>query len=106
MRRRLFVAADIDDAARAACARVAEQLRTKDWTARWVAPENYHLTVAFLGGVDEERIGEVAAAVREAAARVRAFDIPLDAAGAFPNVRKPRATAICWLLENADHAPA
>ena len=94
MRRRLFIAAGIDDAARAACARVADGLRAAGWSARWVAPENYHLTVAFLGGVDDERIAEVVAAARDAAAGVRAFHVPLDAAGAFPNARKPRSAWI------------
>ena len=94
VRRRLFVAADVDDAARAACARVAEQLRATGWHARWVPPENYHLTVAFLGGVDEERVPEVIAAVRVAAARFAAFDIPLDNIGAFPSARKPR---VAWV---------
>jgi 2'-5' RNA ligase len=94
VRRRLFVAADIDDAARAACARVAEQLRAKDWPGRWVAPDNYHLTVAFLGGVDDERVSEVIAAVREGSAGVLAFDVPLDTVSAFPSARKPR---VAWV---------
>ncbi|HEY6234888.1 MAG TPA: RNA 2',3'-cyclic phosphodiesterase [Candidatus Elarobacter sp.] len=94
MRRRLFVAADIDDAARAGCADVAERLRAKSWPARWVAPENYHLTVAFLGGVDGERVPELTAAVRAVATHFRAIDVPLDAAGAFPNTRKPR---VAWV---------
>ena len=94
MRRRLFVAADIDDDARAACARVAEELRAKGWPGRWVAPQNYHLTVAFLGGVDDERVADMTAALRDAAARVRPFDVPLDTVGAFPNVRKAR---VAWI---------
>jgi 2'-5' RNA ligase len=91
--RRLFVAADIDDEARAACAHVAERLRASGWPARWVAPENYHLTVAFLGGVDEERVPGVIAAVRSAAAERSPFDIALDAVGAFPSARRPR---VAW----------
>jgi len=86
--------ADIDDVARAACAHCAEALRASGWSARWVAPEHYHVTVAFLGGVDDERVAEVIAAVRKAAAGVRAFDVPLDAAGAYPNSRKPR---VAWI---------
>ena len=77
-----------------ACARVADGLRAAGWPARWVAPENYHLTVAFLGGVDDERIAEVVAAARGAAASVRAFHVPLDTAGAFPNARRPR---VAWI---------
>lgn len=94
MTRRLFIAADIDDDARAGCARVAEALRATGWHARWVAPQNYHLTVAFLGSVDDERIAEITAAARDAAACVRAFDVALDSIGAFPNARKPR---VAWV---------
>jgi RNA 2',3'-cyclic 3'-phosphodiesterase len=94
VRRRLFVAADIGDDARAACARVAEQLRANGWPGRWVAPENYHLTVAFLGGVDDERVPDVIAAVREASAGMRPFDVPLDTVGAFPSARRPR---VAWV---------
>jgi 2'-5' RNA ligase len=94
VRRRLFAAADIDDAARAACALVAAHLRANGWPARWVAAENYHLTVAFLGGVDDERVSGVVAAVRDAAARANAFDVPLDTVGAFPNRRRPR---VAWI---------
>ncbi|HEY0381753.1 MAG TPA: RNA 2',3'-cyclic phosphodiesterase [Candidatus Elarobacter sp.] len=91
---RLFVAADVDDAARAACAGVAERLRAHRFDARWVAPENYHLTVAFIGAVEQELVGAVRDAVREAAARVPPFGVPLDAVGAFPNERRAR---IAWV---------
>jgi RNA 2',3'-cyclic 3'-phosphodiesterase len=94
VRHRLFIAADIDQSARAACASVAEHVRAAGWPARWVAPENYHLTVAFLGGVDDECVAAAAAAAHDAAARVRAFDVPLDTVGAFPNARKPR---VAWV---------
>ncbi len=92
-RRRLFVAAELDDAARRECARVAERLRARDWPARWVPPENYHLTVAFIGGVGEERVGEVAAALRALGPARRGFALALDAVGAFPGARRPR---VAW----------
>jgi len=98
VRRRLFVAAGLDDAARAECARVADQLRRKRWPGRWVAPENYHLTVAFIGGVDEDRIADVIAAVHAVAARIPAVAVPLIAVGAFPNERKPR---VAWVGSRA-----
>ena len=101
MRRRLFVAADLDDEARTACARVAERLRAKGWPGRWVAPENYHLTVAFLGAVDDERVADVTAAVRDGAAHAARFDVSLDSVGAFPNARKPR---VAWVGPTAEVA--
>jgi 2'-5' RNA ligase len=95
---RLFVAADVDEAARAACADVAQRLRAKGFAAKWVAPENYHLTVAFIGGVEEARVEEVRAAVHDAAARASPLDVPLDAVGAFPNERRAR---IAWVGSSA-----
>jgi 2'-5' RNA ligase len=91
---RLFVAADLDDPAREACARVAERLREVGWPGRWVAPENYHLTVAFLGSVDPAQLPDVLDAVRVAAPRAKAFDVSLDTVGAFPNPRRPR---VVWV---------
>ena len=93
-RRRLFVAVDLDERSRAECAAVAERLRAAGWPGRWVATENYHLTVAFLGGVDEERHDDVRAALSDAASRLAPFEVPLDAVGAFPNARKPR---VAWV---------
>jgi RNA 2',3'-cyclic 3'-phosphodiesterase len=95
---RLFVAADLDGPSREACAHVAERLRARGWPGRWVAPENYHLTVAFLGSVDPARLPEVVKAVQDAAPRVDPFDIPLDAVGAFPNARRPR---VLWVGPHA-----
>ncbi|MEA2689972.1 MAG: 2,3-cyclic 3-phosphodiesterase, partial [Candidatus Eremiobacteraeota bacterium] len=92
-RRRLFVAADLDDTARAACASVAERLRAKRWFGKWVPPENYHLTVAFLGGVDDERVAEILAALRAVAPRIAPVEVPLDTVGAFSSERKPR---VAW----------
>ncbi|HEY0615304.1 MAG TPA: RNA 2',3'-cyclic phosphodiesterase [Candidatus Elarobacter sp.] len=92
-RQRLFVAVELDDASRAACAGVAERLRIAGFDGRWVAPANYHLTIAFLGGVDEERAGAVAAALRDVAPRIGPFAVRLDAVGAYPSARKAR---IAW----------
>ena len=81
-RLRLFVAAEIDEPARAACADVAQRLRAKGFAAKWVLPENYHLTVAFIGGVEEARVESVRAAVRDAAARAS----PLNASSCTPDL--------------------
>ena len=94
MKRRLFVAAPLDNASRSACAQVAERLRARGWPARWVAPEQYHLTVAFLGGVAEERMAEIEAAVSAVAPRLAPFDVPLDTVGAFPAPPRPR---VVWV---------
>ncbi|MBV9408691.1 MAG: RNA 2',3'-cyclic phosphodiesterase [Candidatus Eremiobacteraeota bacterium] len=93
-RARLFVAVALDDAARSACADVAERLRAKGFPGRFVPRENYHLTVAFLGGVDGERMTEIGGALESLAPRVAPFAVPLDAVGAFPNGKRPR---VAWV---------
>lgn len=52
---RLFFALWPDDAARASLAGTVEALK-RATTAKWVKPENLHITLAFLGEVDEDRL--------------------------------------------------
>jgi 2'-5' RNA ligase len=54
-----------------------------------VAAENLHITVKFLGGVDESRLPEVAAAVG-GAATVPAFEVDVRGLGTFPAATRPR----------------
>ena len=58
-----------------------------------MAPERYHLTVAFLGMVDENRLDDIASTVRAAAAAATPFELPLDAVGAFPS---PEHVRVVW----------
>lgn len=94
LRRRLFVAADLDEVTRAACARAAERLRTAGWTGRWVTPANYHVTVAFLGSVDETVVDEIVAALRALAPLLESLEVPIDTVGGFPEARRAR---VAWV---------
>jgi len=96
---RVFVAAPLDDATRAACAEFAVRLRAHGWPGRWAPPENYHVTVAFLGSLDERRLAEIVAAVRAAVEPQPAFELRLGALGGFPNERRPR---VAWVGPPAD----
>lgn len=55
----------------------------------WVAAENLHVTLKFLGGVDEGRLADVGAAL-ERAASVPAFEVAVQGLGAFPSLNRPR----------------
>ncbi len=56
--------------------------------ARWVKPENYHITLRFIGDVDDVTATEFSAAL--GAIRACTFDLTLDGLGSFGG-RKPRA---------------
>jgi 2'-5' RNA ligase len=57
---------------------------------RWIPPENYHLTVKFLGEVREDTVPSVREAAARAAARVSRFRITFESFGAFPSLARPR----------------
>lgn len=91
---RLFVAVAVPDEARARLETFAEPRRDADPDLRWVRPENWHLTLAFLGDVPADRQEPLADALAEVADRTRGFTLALGGAGAFP---KPYAAKVLWL---------
>jgi 2'-5' RNA ligase len=60
---------------------------------KWVETENLHLTLAFLGDIDEARAPEILAAMQRARAGTRPFSVTVTGLGVFPNPRRPR---IVW----------
>ena len=96
---RLFVAAEIGEALAATVAELSRELqrRAGETAPRakvtWVPADRLHLTVRFIGEVDDAR----AAAVQEAFGpplRVAPFDLTLAGAGAFPKGGAPR---VLWI---------
>jgi 2'-5' RNA ligase len=75
---RLFVAVEVPASVREAVAEAVAPLRSAAPRLRWVAPERYHLTVAFLGAVDQFRLPALHGALAQAAAGVAPFDLALD----------------------------
>jgi RNA 2',3'-cyclic 3'-phosphodiesterase len=59
-----------------------------------VGPELMHVTLAFIGWLDESRVAQVTRAVEPAAQAGRAFEVPLGAVGRFPPTGRPR---VIWV---------
>lgn len=87
---RLFAGIELDEATRAACAAVIEELTRSGFAARFEGLDKLHVTLAFLGNVEAERHAEIVRVMEEAASATAPFDVPLDKVGAFPHERKPR----------------
>ena len=83
-------------------ARASEILPTSLPALRRVKAENLHVTLAFLGQTPDERLDDVTAAAREAAAPVSLFTLAFDRVGRFPERGRPR---VAW-LGIADGAPS
>lgn len=61
---------------------------------KWVAEENLHVTLRFLGGVEEEALTAVAHALKGELAGVGRFRVRLASARAVP---RPRAASLIWV---------
>ncbi len=57
---------------------------------RWVKPENFHITLVFLGEQDDAQIERVIAAVGPAIKEQEVFDVAFDGAGCFGPVSRPK----------------
>ena len=87
---RAFVAIEMDEPIRRALAGLIEELNRPPLPVKWVAPENIHLTLKFLGDVAEERVGETVQIVRDCAQGIKPFALAICGTGAFPNAQRPR----------------
>jgi len=64
----------------------------------WVKPENFHLTLKFLGKTPEEELPVISKALQQAAERIRCFTMKMAGTGIFGSSYKPR---VIWFgVEN------
>ncbi len=91
---RTFVAANLDPGLRERLARLQERLKETRADVAWVRPENLHLTLKFLGEVEETALGAVADAIRPVAAGHGPFRLAFAGLGAFP---QPRTARVVWI---------
>ena len=89
---RLFIGIDFGTLQKEAIRKVQNSLRQAS-EGRFTRIDNIHLTLNFLGEVDESGLKEVFSAVDEAASVSRHFSLELDGLGYFPSGRKK----IIWL---------
>jgi 2'-5' RNA ligase len=90
MRIRTFIAVPASPAIRQAALKLAGLLGPVAGDVKWVAPENMHWTLQFLGEVEQLEIPGVCSAVSAGALEVDSFDCEARGAGAFPAPDRPR----------------
>jgi RNA 2',3'-cyclic 3'-phosphodiesterase len=97
---RLFAAVDIPPRAVRAAEEAIAPWREAFPRAKWVPPENWHVTVKFMGRTYPRLVSWVHDALRDAAARVRPFRISLRGLGVFPG---PSRARVFWVgLDDRD----
>jgi 2'-5' RNA ligase len=79
------------------------ELKPRIAGVRWVAPGNIHLTLKFLGSVDESTIDTIGERLHAHLRLFQRFTINAKGLGVFPSPRRPR---VLWVGLNGDHLVA
>ena len=90
---RTFLAVALSDAAREALRREISALASALPSVRWVNVASLHLTLAFLGDLDDERLASAHEATQAAAQQGAPFALTLDRLGTFG---PPHAPRVIW----------
>src|SRR5438552_6868917 len=104
-RHRTFVAVGIDRFTRDRLAGLQERLAESAPGVKWAAPDNWHITLLFLGEVGEVEVLDVCRTVEAVCRGVPGFPMTLAGTGAFPTPRRPR-TLIVHVTEGAEELRA
>ena len=98
---RAFLAVELSQALRAALATVQQELKhriepemKRDRRISWAQPASIHLTLKFLGDMNEPVIDPLLVAVERAIGSQIAVNVPLERLGAFPHPQSPR---VLWV---------
>ena len=91
---RAFVAASIAPEAVDRIAATIAQLRPRIPDVRWIVPENIHLTLKFLGAIEESSVAPIGEALRAHLRLFQPFTFSVKGLGVFPGPRRPR---VLWV---------
>ncbi len=91
---RTFIAVEVGSPARESILRLIKQLSTELDGVRWTQPDQLHLTLKFLGDIDNRELPEICNQMRAACAGVEPFNVALTGLGAFPKNKPPR---VLWV---------
>src|SRR3954468_1695221 len=100
-RTRTFIGVKIGESTRNAAEGVQDELAQTGAQVKWVEPQNLHVTLVFLGELDDRDLMSVFKVVKRAAESVAPFGMEIGGLGAFPTPRRPK---VIWagITEGAD----
>lgn len=91
---RIFIAVELDPALRQRIVDLEDSIKQAGARLRWIAAENLHFTVRFLGEITPAQLAQVKLATREVATATRSFPLALQGVGAFPSLQRPQ---VIWV---------
>ena len=108
MKRRLFIAINLDRPARRAIGRIEKDIedvfgREKEWDIRFMPEENWHVTISFLGTQDDASLTAIMSAMGAAAKNFPRSNIVFTEVAYAPQKDHPR---MIWLRTSRETSRA
>lgn len=91
---RAFIAVLLTDELKREIRQIQERFIQVAPDVKWMAEDNFHVTMKFLGDVDTRRIDEIADAIESAVETEKPFALKVSGVGSFPNPRRPQ---VVWV---------
>lgn len=91
---RTFIALELNEGLQRHLSEVIREMASALPALRWVNPSGIHLTLAFLGELDDEQLAQAIAASEVAARQAQPFSYRLTRPGFFGSPRSPR---VIWM---------
>lgn len=91
---RTFIALELPPAVTSLLQKAQQELKRLKIRARWVRPENIHLTLKFLGDINPDHIDKIGVAMVGAAIESPPVTLTVRGIGVFPGIKRPR---VIWM---------
>ncbi len=91
---RTFLAIEVPQHLRKKVDSRIQEEKAKSLPIRWVAFQNLHITLKFLGEIDDKKKDEIIPVITEIGKRYTPFTVRLEGMGCFPNQKNPR---VLWI---------
>ncbi|KPJ74444.1 hypothetical protein AMJ52_00610 [candidate division TA06 bacterium DG_78] len=112
---RTFIAIEVPEKIRKEIDDVVTDEKKRGLPIKWVKCENLHITLKFLGEIDEYKKKEILPALQKLTNEVTPFHISLESIGCFPTPKNPRVVwvgviqgkeKLCSIAQNVETALA
>ena len=91
---RTFIAIELPKEIKDSLSKVQDKLKTSGADIKWVSPQNIHLTLKFLGEIDDKKLDKITQILEEITKNSNPYPLRLSCVGAFPKINFPR---VIWI---------
>lgn len=92
---RTFIALPLISEVESELARLIQRIKTDGDGVRWIPTDNIHLTLKFLGEVDNFEIPKICDVIRGVVAEIEPFELEFAGVAAMPSLDRPRVIHGC-----------